>query len=168
MTKIFCRNEKGEDAVELMAKKMPHCLVYLLNESIYVDKYEPHHEKCDIKVDFRPIIGSSYINSMEKVHPDPNFKTQKHSSDSKTSLKANHSSQHSVGEMKVLMHLLEKCKISGEQILTHPLVQIFLHLKWKRVRPFFWAYLVFYVSLNFFLMIETICHNFFCVCRYCG
>jgi len=50
---VFCRNDAGEDAIRLMAKKLPNGLVYLLDESIYVDQYDPHHEKCLLKVDLR-------------------------------------------------------------------------------------------------------------------
>lgn len=50
-------------------------------------------------------------------------------------------------EMRLLTSLLQNPITAwGGKILTHPVVQIFMEQKWRRVRKYFWCSFIFYVS----------------------
>ncbi len=48
-------------------------------------------------------------------------------------------------ETQLLTLILDANSTSRKKIMTHPLIAIFLYLKWRRVRPIFWAMILFHV-----------------------
>lgn len=138
------RNDQGENVVQLMAKKMPQCLLHLLNESIYIDQYDPHHEKCVVKMDLGPLLGHSSFSRSPKLSSTTVDKDRPKKK----------STKNEDGEMTLLVGLLESQRVSREPIFTHPLVQVLLHFKWKRVRSVFWTSFIVYVSQFFALISE--------------
>jgi hypothetical protein len=138
-----------------MARKMPKALLYLLDESVYVDQYDPHHEKCLVKVDLRPIMGgeteeSLSLNQGRKKNPSMN------------SLNPSH---HAKREVALLTCLLETCRSlqDREQVLTHPVIKVLLHLKWQRAKRVFWAAFISYFAWVL-LFTEFILHVYLVSC----
>lgn len=50
-------------------------------------------------------------------------------------------------EMQLLTLILDCSSSARKKILTHPLIAIFLYLKWKCVRTVFWLTILLHVSI---------------------
>lgn len=48
-------------------------------------------------------------------------------------------------EMQLLTLILDCSSSARKKILTHPLIGIFLHLKWMRIKTIFWATILLHV-----------------------
>jgi len=51
-------------------------------------------------------------------------------------------------ETRLLQKALTASKSKYDDVLLHPLVQLFLNLKWKRIHYLFWASILIHVSIN--------------------
>jgi len=58
-------------------------------------------------------------------------------------------------EMHLLTLILECSSSARKKILMHPLIAIFLHLKWRRVRAVFWATIGLHVSKQLTVQIKA-------------
>ncbi|CAL8080100.1 unnamed protein product [Orchesella dallaii] len=138
---VCLRSDSGEEPVSLLAKRLPDTMTYLLNECVFVDQYDPSNDKCVLKVDFSPIVG----------YPEFRATDGKASSLASSSHDGLHMSWQK--EMRLLTSLLQSPITAwGSKILTHPVVQIFIEQKWKRVRKYFWLAILFYI---FYVILYT-------------
>lgn len=48
-------------------------------------------------------------------------------------------------ETKLLAYSLQQSEQKRAAILLHPIVQVFLHLKWKKIRILFWISILYHV-----------------------
>ncbi|XP_035705994.1 transient receptor potential channel pyrexia isoform X2 [Folsomia candida] len=106
-------NNAGQSGVEILVKKMPHAIRYIresLDFAIFVKQNDIADPDCTISFDFRPIIVTN--NNEDVKTSTPRKETEV---------------------------LLSFCAFGHYDILSHPLVEAFLVLKWERVMKYFWA-----------------------------
>ena len=173
-------------ALILIIEKIPDAMECLLDTAVTVEKYDINNVKCEIKLDFglvftrititvinslifnhviyRAIVGYaetrgwSRYNNKNKPQKDRLHKPRK--------------------EMLLLTLILDASSASRKKILTHPLIAIFLYLKWRQVRIVFWATILCNVNLpengigicascKVGLIFVWYTRYFFCYCTVC-
>ncbi|CAG7836492.1 unnamed protein product [Allacma fusca] len=122
---VSIKSKDGTKALILIIEKIPDAMECLLDTAVTVDKYDINNVKCEIRLDFGAIVGYSETRGWSRY-------TNK-----------NKSTKERLGkprkEMLLLTLILDASSGSRKKILTHPLIAIFLYLKWRRVRIVFWA-----------------------------
>ncbi|XP_035710209.1 transient receptor potential channel pyrexia isoform X2 [Folsomia candida] len=111
---IKCKN--GVEPIELIYANVPQAMCAVFDTAIRYKSGEIEDDNFDLLLDFGAIVG--YPDEQEQQDP------------------------FSLLESELLAYALKNSASRCKEILVHPLVRLFLHFKWNKVRPFFWASIV--------------------------
>ncbi|CAG7733337.1 unnamed protein product [Allacma fusca] len=115
----------GITPLELMYDKTPDAVVHLLNGALKAHSNSSKDGNLKIKMDFRAIIGSGYVNLVQEGDA------------------SNYNEMHLLANM-----VFRNYKRSLKTILPHVVVKAFLDLKWKKFRVALFFYTTFYVLMH--------------------
>ncbi|ODM97992.1 Transient receptor potential channel pyrexia [Orchesella cincta] len=137
---VSLKSKAGVKALTLMVEKIPDAMDSLLNRAVSIEKYDPTNVKCELKLDFGAIVGYSETRGYSQRK-------------GKTGGNGENGNVKARKEMQLLTLILDCSSSARKKILTHPLIAIFLYLKWRCVRTVFWLTILLHVVL---LMLYTL------------
>ncbi|CAG7709912.1 unnamed protein product [Allacma fusca] len=115
---VNIRSAEDEEPLTLIYSKVPTAMLSILNTGIRAKEgYEITDENLKLSLDFSSLVG----------FPE-------------------YAEDYLSRETELLSYALDDSKNSSKEILSHPLVKIFLELKWRKIRFLFWFSMLFHVA----------------------
>ena len=120
------------EALRLIYEKVPEAMTHFFDRAVLFPKRKDANGKWinpnfkEVSIKWGAIFGYEKMCSEEKVNPYENLKA----------------------ESTNLRYALRSEKW-GAQVLCHPLVRLYLELKWKKIQWFFWITFLLEVQHNF-------------------
>lgn len=160
---LFDRTNAGTNALSLLVRRIPDVMRYLvdrLDSAVTIHDHDPADPDCEIRLDFRAIVPNcerrGANNGKHNGHVGGGGSNNS-SNDFDAGIGAvrrpgviSHDKKHDFFFQKPHRETeFLTCLVAAgnKKILAHPLSEAFLTLKWRRVRKFFWASLLFQIAL---------------------
>ncbi|CAL8091609.1 unnamed protein product [Orchesella dallaii] len=146
---VTLKTNAGTNALSLLVRRIPDVMRYLvdrLDSAVTIHDHDPGDPDCEVRLDFRAIVPNCERRLSGKGKNKKNVTSSAGggSSGGGGGGKDKDYFQKPHKETEFLICLLAA---GNKKILAHPLSEAFLTLKWRRVRKFFWASLLFQIAL---------------------